>query len=217
MDMMDKMVFTWAKRKKLTISDPVVALCTQRQHILQDQITAVKDNPDAIIKLYFQYRDEVLPMLHASSPYICKLAMGRAVLFASIKVPWEDLDISSWVVYFARRFFLAANPDLAYIFCLLHMHGQHWEISGDDAIWACKIKPIQDNAGPLDHFEHGFEAQTPGGYFNSMWKTIENSMMQNSGISQEEFQQMSQEERKQYTPKLGRVNGLVAHSLLNNL
>ena len=215
MDMMDKMVFTWAKRKQLTISDPVVALCTHRQNILQDEISAVKQNPEAIINLYFRYRDEVLPMLHSSSPYICKLAMGRAVLFASIKVPWEDWDIASWVVYFARRFFLATNPDLAYIFCLLHMHGPHWEISNDDEIWACKLPSIKDKAGPLDQFESGYEELTSPEYFTDIWTKIENSMMARCGISTTQFLGMSKEQRKPYTPKLGRVNGLVAHSLLN--
>jgi hypothetical protein len=98
---------------------------------------------DAFVAL----RIELLPLLPYTEPRIAKLAVGRKTYFPFMGA-WGGLKVDEWSVFFARRYFMARNPDLAYPFVLLHLHGGASEVSDDDDLWAFKL-PKPEAGTPL--------------------------------------------------------------------
>lgn len=145
--------------KKIDPSDPVLSASMDRKADIEDRLQSAVTNgsASAVLNVYRKTREDLLPLLPRASPYFAKMAFGRGVYFPLIETLWSSphFDLGCWTVFLTRRYFMAANLDLAYLFCLLHAHGPCCETSAHDAFWAYQWKPLQkETMGPLCAFKH---------------------------------------------------------------
>lgn len=131
-------------QKKRIVGDALVQSCQSPP--------AESTAPHEIVALYMEARMRLMDVVADTNPRIAKLALGRQVLFPLLQDLWTapDVDLGAWSVFFVRRFFMAQNPDHAYLFCLLHRHGLVCEVSDCDDLWAKKVpEPEDKQAGAL--------------------------------------------------------------------
>ena len=141
----DRAVAKLAAKKGYGLEDPVVAACAART-IVENENENENEATAGDVEKYIELRFALLPHLPHTNPRIAKLAVGRAAYFP-LMAQW-GAGIDEWSVFFARRYFMARHLDLAYPFCLLHLHGAACEVSEDDDLWACKL-PSTASADPL--------------------------------------------------------------------
>lgn len=147
----DKAVLALAQKKGI-VNDALVQLCQARAAQSSVLFDITTKSYDEIVSLYIDVRMRLLDEVADTNPRIAKLALGRQVLFPLVQDLWisPDVDLGAWSVFFVRRFFMAQNPDHAFLFCLLHLHGLVCEVSDCDDLWAKKVpEPADKQAGAL--------------------------------------------------------------------
>lgn len=173
--------------RKLAIGreDPVFAAAEDGEEALRELAASGR----ATVSDYFGVRLSLLDHVVHANPRFAKLAFGRGAMRALIQDGWKEL--CEWAVFFARRLQLARHPDLAFTFLMLNRDGAlHCETSEHDDDWAVKLEVLKGMESPLDpllYCDGEEEAE-------NVWDRVRAST-----------------ERPR---RLGRVNALVARSLL---
>ena len=193
LDAVDNDILKISAKKKLA-HQPIVQLCESRKQYVQHLKSSLQiaKPPQEIVASYFQLRDAFLPYLVNCDPRIAKMAVGRNTIYSVMGTTWNS--VCDAAVFFTRRSMLAHNPNIAFLFCLLHKFGPACEISKDDNIWAYKLVPTVESMGPLDYL------LKTGSSDPTLWGCAQDPDLQDIFTNYMD-------------KKLGNVNNLVAASL----
>ena len=136
-DDLGKAILKWAEKKGFAETTPLVR-----------QVELTKG------KSYDEIRDAMLKDMMAAPPVLCKMGIGRGVIYDLIKDPWIHGCTGDMCVFLARRAFMMENLHIATAFCFMDWYLFQLEMSKDDDVWAFEMKPPSENEGPLCHIKY---------------------------------------------------------------
>jgi len=105
-------------------------------------------------KSYDEIRDAMMKDMMAAPAALCKMGIGRGVIYDLIKDEWILGFTADMCVFLARRAFLMQNIPRAAAYCLLDWHLFQLEMSKTDDLWAFQIDPPSEGEGPLCHIKY---------------------------------------------------------------
>ena len=135
------------------LNDPVVKLCMNRKPLLEAWMSdnSQTKDIDAVGKIYWTSRDDILDVICNADPKVAKLGVGRRVILSCIKTFWDKYALL--LVAASRRAMLYADRVQLYTFGMTLWHADmDGEFTLGDDIWGNEVKALVDGMGPLDAF-----------------------------------------------------------------